>query len=96
MKQMKKSNVVTATLSRSTKLLACALALLTALAVVTVVQAQDKPEQLKLMLGDVSMNKLPFVMAYDEGIFKDNGLDLVPKFSRSSVEIIRKSGMLPS
>jgi NitT/TauT family transport system substrate-binding protein len=93
MKQMKKSKMVTATLSRSTKLLASALALLTALAVVTVVQAQDKPEQLKLMLGDVSMNKLPFVMAYDEGIFKDNGLDMVPKFSRSSVEIIRKSGI---
>jgi NitT/TauT family transport system substrate-binding protein len=50
-------------------------------------------EEIDLRLGDVSMNKLPFIMAYDEGIFKDNGLDLVPKFTRSSVEIIRRSGV---
>jgi NitT/TauT family transport system substrate-binding protein len=53
----------------------------------------QQPTQLKLSLGDVSMNKLPFVMAYDEGIFKKNGLDLIPKFTRGSVEIIRQSGI---
>lgn len=64
------------------------------LTVVSNVRAQeDKPVQLKLMLGDVSMNKLPFVMAYDEGIFKDNGLDLIPMFTKGSVDIIRKSGI---
>lgn len=48
---------------------------------------------LKLRLGDVSMNKLPFIIAYDEGIFAQNGIDLQPMFTRSSVNIIRRSGV---
>lgn len=68
---------------------------LVVLAVMNIAGAQeDKPVQLKLMLGDVSMNKLPFVMAYDEGIFEDNNLDLIPKFTKGSVDIIRKSGIV--
>ena len=55
--------------------------------------AAQQGDRLKLMLGDVSLNKLPFVMAYEEGIYKKNGLDLVPMFTRSSVEIIRRSGI---
>ncbi|MGK0297046.1 MAG: NitT/TauT family transport system substrate-binding protein [Gammaproteobacteria bacterium] len=49
--------------------------------------------KLNIILGDVSLNKLPFVMAYEEGIYKKNGLDLTPMFTRSSVEIIRRSGI---
>lgn len=55
--------------------------------------AQEDSMQLKLMLGDVSLNKLPFVLAYDEGIYEKNGLDLIPMFTQSSVNIIRRSGI---
>ncbi len=55
--------------------------------------AAQQEDNLKLMLGDVSLNKLPFVMAYEEGIYKKNGLELTPVFTRSSVEIIRRSGI---
>jgi NitT/TauT family transport system substrate-binding protein len=57
-----------------------------------VLSAQDD-NSLNLMLGDVSLNKLPFVMAYEEGIYRKNGLDLVPMFTPGSVEIIRRSGI---
>jgi NitT/TauT family transport system substrate-binding protein len=50
-------------------------------------------EPLKLRLGDVSMNKLPFILAYDAGIFEQNGLNLQPMFTRGSVNIIRRSGV---
>ncbi len=49
--------------------------------------------KLKLLLGDVSMNKLPFVLAFDEGIYERNGLDVTPMFTRGSAEIIRRSGV---
>jgi NitT/TauT family transport system substrate-binding protein len=55
--------------------------------------AQGQSAELELMLGDVSLNKLPFVMAYEEGIFEKNGLNLKPMFTRGSVEIIRLSGV---
>ncbi|MGH8224109.1 MAG: ABC transporter substrate-binding protein [Woeseiaceae bacterium] len=50
-------------------------------------------EELELLLGDVSLNKLPFVLALDEGIYARNGLKVRPLFTRGSVEIIRKSGV---
>lgn len=53
--------------------------------------AQDMTIRLKL--GDVSMNKLAFVMAYEEGIYKKNGLDVKPMFTQGSVDIIRRSGV---
>ena len=55
--------------------------------------AEAEATELKLMLGDVSLNKLPFVMAYDAGIYEKNGLDVIPMFTPGSVEIIRRSGI---
>ncbi len=55
--------------------------------------AQSDSTELKLVLGDVSLNKLPFVLAYDEGIFARNGLDVTPLFTPGSVAIIRRSGI---
>jgi len=55
--------------------------------------SQGQPTELKLLMGDVSLNKLPFVLAYEEGIFEKNGLDVKPIFTRGSVEIIRRSGV---
>jgi len=59
----------------------------------TVRAADTQSPEIELLLGDVSMNKLPFVMALDEGIYARNGLNVTPKFSRGAVEIIRKSGV---
>ena len=56
-------------------------------------RAAEPAEELELLLGDVSLNKLPFVLALDEGIYADNGLNVRPLFTRGSVEIIRKSGV---
>lgn len=53
----------------------------------------EQIEELELLLGDVSLNKLPFVLALDEGIYARNGLKVRPLFTRGSVEIIRKSGV---
>ena len=55
--------------------------------------AQGQPTELKLTLGDVSLNKLPFILAYDAGIYEKNGLNVKPLFTRGSVETIRKSGV---
>lgn len=56
-------------------------------------KAQEQATELKLLMGDVSLNKLPFVLAFDEGIFEKNGLNVTPMFTRGSVEIIRRSGV---
>lgn len=53
----------------------------------------ERAGELELLLGDVSLNKLPFVLAFEEGIYERNGLDVKPLFSPGSVEIIRKSGV---
>jgi len=55
--------------------------------------SQEQLTELKLLMGDVSLNKLPFVLAYEEGIFEKNGLNVTPVFTRGSVEIIRRSGV---
>ena len=75
------------------KLISLAAVIGLTVAFATIATAQDQPVQLKLGLGDVSMNKLPFVMAYDAGIYKKNGLDVVPMFTQGSVDIIRRSGI---
>ena len=38
--------------------------------------AQDKPISLSVELSDVSLHKLPFVMAAEAGIYRRNGLDV--------------------
>ena len=55
--------------------------------------ADQHPEAIEILLGDVSLNKLPFVIAYEEGIYARNGLDVTPVFSQGSVDIIRRSGV---
>lgn len=63
------------------------------LSICVAVRAESPAEPLELLLGDVSLNKLPFVLALDAGIYKRNGLHVRPRFSRGSVNIIRKSGV---
>ena len=54
---------------------------------------QMHPETLILRMGDVSANKFPFILAHDQGIWKRNGLNVIPKFSPGSVATINKSGI---
>ncbi len=49
--------------------------------------------EIELLLGDVSMNKLPFIMAFEEGVYAQNGLKVTPKFTPGAVDIIRGSGV---
>ena len=50
-------------------------------------------EELILRMGDVSANKFPFVLAYDEGLYAKNGIKVTPKFSPGSVRTINRSGI---
>jgi len=45
--------------------------LMLAVSSTTIVSAQEQAAQLKLRLGDVSMNKLPFILAYDKDIYQE-------------------------
>ncbi len=50
-------------------------------------------EVLILRMGDVSANKFPFVLAYDQGLYEKNGIKVLPKFSPGSVKTINRSGI---
>jgi NitT/TauT family transport system substrate-binding protein len=50
-------------------------------------------EELVLRMGDVSANKFPFILAYDEGLYEKNGIRVTPKFSPDSVKAINRSGI---
>jgi ABC-type nitrate/sulfonate/bicarbonate transport system substrate-binding protein len=56
------------------------------------VDAQEKIP-LKVEMGDVSINKIPFLMALDEGIFDKYGLavDMVP-FGKSAADVHKIKG----
>jgi ABC-type nitrate/sulfonate/bicarbonate transport system substrate-binding protein len=69
------------------------IALFIVISLSTTVLAQDLESDFNLLLGDVSLNKLPFVMAYEEGIYDLNGLNVTPVFTQRSVETIRGSGL---
>lgn len=77
---------------RLTRCIGTAIVSLCALAL-PVLAAAQQDRTVEILLGDVSMNKLPFVLAVDEGVYERNGLDVTPKFSRGAVEIIRRSGV---
>src|SRR4051812_19547437 len=49
--------------------------------------------KLRVGLGDVSLNKLPFVTAYESGIYKKNGLDVEQSVTPSAAEVARRSGI---
>jgi NitT/TauT family transport system substrate-binding protein len=53
--------------------------------------AQEKP--LEVGLGDVSLNKLMFVVAAEAGIYKKNGLDVAQFISPGAAEVVRRSGI---
>src|SRR5438105_3620297 len=57
-------------------------------------RAQDKPLAVSVELGDVSLTKLPFVLAAEAGIYKRNGLDVRQYITPNAAELIRRSSGL--
>ena len=55
--------------------------------------AQEQLIKLRVGLGDVSLNKLPFVAAYEAGIYKKNGLDVEQFITPSAADVARRSGI---
>ena len=45
-------------------------------------------------LGDVSLTKLPFVMAAEAGIYRRNGLEVRQYITPNAAELIRRSSGL--
>ncbi len=45
-------------------------------------------------LGDVTINKIPFLIAADSGIYQSNGLDVHQFITRDAAELARKSGVV--
>jgi NitT/TauT family transport system substrate-binding protein len=58
------------------------------------VVAQEQLLKVGVSLGDVSLNKLVFMVAYDHGIYKRNGLDVEQFITTGAAEIIRNSGVV--
>jgi len=53
--------------------------------------AQDQPLPLSVELGDVSLTKLPFVLAAEAGIYKRNGLEVKQYITPRAAELIKQS-----
>ena len=49
--------------------------------------AQEQFVKLRVGLGDVSLNKVPFVAAYEAGIYKKNGLEVEQFITPSAADV---------
>src|SRR5215472_7046168 len=58
------------------------------------VSAADKLVSLDVALGDVSLNKVPFLIAADSGIYAKNGLDVHQFITPGAAEVARNSGVI--
>ncbi len=56
--------------------------------------AAQEPIKLRVGLGDVSLNKIPFVAAYEAGIYKKNGLDVEQSVTPAAAEVARRTGVI--
>ncbi len=64
---------------------------LAAIAAVAAPSAQAQLLPISVELGDVSLTKLPFVMAAEAGIYRRNGLDVKQYITPRAAELIRHS-----
>src|SRR5579864_7087265 len=55
--------------------------------------AQEKPLPIEVGLGDVSLNKLMFVIAAETGTYKKNGLDVTQFITPGAAAVVRRSGI---
>jgi NitT/TauT family transport system substrate-binding protein len=54
----------------------------------------QEPIKLRVGLGDVSLNKIPFVAAYEAGIYKKNGLDVEQSVTPAAAAVARRTGVI--
>src|SRR5260221_8700227 len=57
-------------------------------------RAEDKLLPITVELGDVSLTKLPFVMAAEAGIYRRHGLEVKQFITPNAAELIRRSAGL--
>ena len=57
-------------------------------------RAQDQPIAVTVELGDVSLTKLPFIVAADSGIYERNGLTVDQFITPSAAAAVRGSGVI--
>ncbi len=57
-------------------------------------RAADALISVDVALGDVSINKVPFLMAADNGIYERNGLDVHQFITPNAAEVARNSGVV--
>lgn len=57
-------------------------------------RAADKAIPVDVALGDVSLNKVPFLIAADTGIYAKNGLDVHQFITPAAAEVARNSGVV--
>ena len=55
--------------------------------------AQQQPIRIRVSLGDVSLNKLIFVIAQEEGIYKKNGLEIEQYITPRAAGVVKNSGV---
>jgi NitT/TauT family transport system substrate-binding protein len=76
-------------------LTACALACTLAFPAAAGAQEKsDKPAPVTVELGDVSLTKLPFIMAADNGIYERNGLKVSQFITPGAAQAVRGSGVM--
>src|SRR5579872_1603839 len=56
--------------------------------------ATDRLVPPTVALGDVSLNKVPFLIAADAGIYAKNGLDVHQFITPAAAEVARQSGVI--
>ena len=56
-------------------------------------RAQQQPIRIRVSLGDVSLNKLIFVIAQEEGIYKKNGLEIEQYITPRAAGVVKNSGV---
>ena len=59
----------------------------------TVLVGAEEPIKIRVSLGDVSLNKVPFVTAYEQGIYTKNGLQVEQFVTPSAADVARRSGV---
>src|SRR5262249_28708327 len=57
-------------------------------------RAQEQLIKLRVGLGDVSLNKVPFVAAYEAEIYRKNGLDVEQFITQSAADVARRTGII--
>jgi ABC-type nitrate/sulfonate/bicarbonate transport system substrate-binding protein len=63
-------------------------------AILTPALAADKPIPLDVALGDVSLNKVAFLIAADAGLYARNGLDVHQFITPGAAQVARNSGVV--